>query len=63
MAYARAEYGGATDTWGASGWTPAQVNAAGFGIAITPQPGSADGSVQVYIDSVTVTVHYRGECP
>ena len=50
-------YGGATDTWGAS-WTAADVRAAGFGIAITPQYTAMAGNDPAYVDSVRVTVYY-----
>ena len=50
-------YGGPTDTWGVS-WTPADVRATGFGIAITPQYTMMAGNDPAYVDSVRVTVYY-----
>lgn len=58
--YASAVYGGPSDTWGVADWTAAQVNGDGFGIAITPQYAGTVGNV--YVDSVTATVHYRAPC-
>lgn len=57
-------YGGPTDTWGAS-WSPADVEAADFGIEITPQYLLSTGNDSVDIDSVGVTVYYGGTpgCP
>jgi hypothetical protein len=60
--YASAVYGGPADTWGVTAWTAAQVNSAGFGVAITPQYAST-GAGTVYVDSVTATVYYRLPCP
>ncbi len=57
-------YGGPSDTWGAS-WTAADVEAADFGIEITPQYSSLAGNDRIDIDSVSVTVYYGATpgCP
>jgi len=59
--FAYATYGGATDTWGET-WTPADVNASTFGVAISAMHtgGSPDDA---YVDHVRVTVHYGFTCP
>src|SRR5262245_6018406 len=47
-------YGSATDLWGTT-WTPANINAAGFGVAL-----SATGSIAVAnVDHIRITVYYH----
>jgi hypothetical protein len=59
---APARYGGAFDTWGIT-WTPADIRAPNFGVAITPRyTGPPAGNERVYVDSVRVVVYYRGAC-
>ncbi|MET0791726.1 MAG: hypothetical protein ABW061_09420 [Polyangiaceae bacterium] len=50
-------YGGATDLWGTT-WTPAQINAADFGVALTPMYLWTAGNDRAYVDFVRATVYY-----
>lgn len=47
-------YGGASDLWGTT-WTPAEINAAGFGFVFA---ATAAGGSSVYVDHIRVTVTY-----
>ena len=48
-------YGSATDLWGTT-WTPAQINAADFGAALSVQ---AEGTTRTAsVDYISITVHY-----
>ena len=50
-------YGGPTELWGLS-WTPADINAANFGVAVSGKNGAA-GNRTLYIDHVgKITVYY-----
>jgi cysteine-rich repeat protein len=48
-----ATYGGASDLWGET-WTPADVNGAGFGVALSV----ADNVDAAGVDQITVTISY-----
>ncbi|HYQ04644.1 MAG TPA: hypothetical protein VER96_38485 [Polyangiaceae bacterium] len=50
-------YGGAADLWGAT-WTPEIVNAAGFGIGLTPLYLDSAGNERAYVDFIRATVTY-----
>ena len=50
-----AAYGGPTDLWGVT-WTPAQINATGFGVAVSVASFGA-GSV-AYVPALSLTVAY-----
>jgi len=50
---ATATYGGVADLWGTT-WTPAQINAAGFGIVVTAL-GSAGDTVAIDFVRITIT--------
>lgn len=54
-----ATYGGAADLWGTT-WMPADINAAGFGVAIAAsmQTGLIALALSARIDYISVTVHY-----
>lgn len=54
-----ATYGNSTDIWGVS-WTPADINAANFGVAIaaTLHAGLVGLTLTARIDQVTITVYY-----
>lgn len=52
---AYASYGGATDLWGTT-WTPADINAAGFGAALSGICSA--GSATAAVDHVRITVYY-----
>ena len=54
-------YGGATDLWGRT-WTPAEINAAGFGFALAVQH-TGSGPDAAHVDHVTITVHWDFVCP
>ena len=49
-------YGGPTDLWGTT-WTPAEINAAGFGAALSV---SAVLAVTAGVDAVRATIYYLG---
>lgn len=52
-------YGGSEDLWGATSITPAEVNASGFGVSITPNDTSGgDGIASVDYLTITVFWHY-----
>jgi hypothetical protein len=55
------EYGGPTDLWGET-WTPADVNAMDFGVALSAIYLDTAGNGRAYVDIVYVTVHYRTGC-
>ena len=54
-------YGGPTDLWNET-WTPADVNAAGFGVALAAGFTQTAGNGRAYVDIVYATVHYRVTC-
>jgi hypothetical protein len=54
-------YGGATDLWGTT-WTADAVNAAGFGVALTPLYLDSAGNERAYVDFIRATVTYD-TCP
>jgi hypothetical protein len=59
LAESTATYGGPTDKWGNT-WTAADINAGGFGVALSAKFTSNLGSEQARVDSIKVTVHYSG---
>jgi hypothetical protein len=60
-AYVNVDYGGPTDLWGQT-WTPADVNSANFGVALSALYTDTAGNGRAYVDIVYVTVHYRTTC-
>lgn len=50
-------YGSPGDLWGES-WSPADVNADDFGVALSAAYTSTVGNTRAYVDQVRVTVHY-----
>jgi hypothetical protein len=51
-------HGGSADLWGTT-WTPAEINAAGFGAVFTAtKPDPAGQSHTVGVDHIFITVHY-----
>lgn len=55
-----ATYGGSFNLWGTT-WTPDEINAAGFGFAISAYVNSGDTA---YIDHIRITVYYTmGSAP
>jgi hypothetical protein len=51
-------YGGAADLWGLT-WTPAQVNAADFGVGVAVSDEfNCGGGTSGYVDHVEITVYY-----
>ncbi|MDR3716490.1 MAG: hypothetical protein P4L51_27095 [Puia sp.] len=57
----QATYGGSTDLWGAGSWTPAQVNAADFGVAVSAimHGGILSLALSANIDEISVTIYAR----
>ncbi len=55
------DYGGATDLWGTT-WTPEDVDASDFGVAVSARYPQATGGGTAYVDVVYVKVSYR-VCP
>ncbi len=55
------DYGSATDLWNES-WTPADVNAADFGVALRTAYTQTAGNGRAYVDIVYVTVSYDIAC-
>ena len=56
-------YGSSTDLWGTT-WTPADINAAGFGAAIAVTEISSRGASETaYVDLITITVYYTPPGP
>ena len=51
-------YGTPTDLW-VNTWTPADINAANFGVAIAAQRGVGGSTTQGRIDHVRITVYYH----
>jgi len=56
VAFTDAPYGGGADLWGTT-WTPAEVNASTFGMAI--RVSCATSSDTASVDAVKITVYYR----
>lgn len=58
---ATAVYGGNSDLWGTS-WTPAQLNATNFGVALSAEmkAGLASLFLTANVDAISVTVYYTG---
>jgi hypothetical protein len=54
-------YGSPQDLWGLD-WTPADVNADDFGVALSVLYTQAAGNTRAYVDQVRVTIHYRTAC-
>jgi hypothetical protein len=50
-------YGAEDDLW-SEGWTPAELNAADFGVAVSLQYTEDAGNTRAYIDEVRITVAY-----
>ncbi|MGD0887035.1 MAG: fibronectin type III domain-containing protein [Thermodesulfovibrionales bacterium] len=51
-------YGSSSDTWGAT-WTPADINASNFGVAVSAMGVASDSSYQdALIDYVSIMVYY-----
>lgn len=50
-------YGNASDLWGET-WAPADINAAGFGVAIAAQRTSAGSSTAGQVDHIRITIFY-----
>jgi hypothetical protein len=59
--FADIDFGGPTDLWGET-WTPADVNAADFGVALSARFTQSAGNGRAYVDIVYVTVHYTTIC-
>ncbi len=55
------DYGGPSDLWGET-WTPAEVNAADFGVALGAGFTQSAGNGRAYVDIVYVTVNYTTVC-
>jgi hypothetical protein len=55
MTFTYSTYGGPTDLWNSS-WTPADINAASFGLNLQLTNGAFDQTAQV--DHVQITVYY-----
>jgi hypothetical protein len=60
--FAYADYGEPNDRWGTT-WAPADVNATGFGVALTPMYLSSGGNARGYVDFIRGTVYYSLPCP
>jgi len=54
-------YGGPIDLWGEE-WTPADLNDAGFGVALSAAYSKNVGNTFAYVDEVRVTVSYQRTC-
>ena len=55
-------YGSPTDLWGTT-WTPAEVNAAGFGFALQPRALSGGTGAIAQVDYHRIIVYYTGGTP
>jgi len=55
-------YGGCNNLWGTT-WTPAQINAANFGLAFASIDYSCAGNMTSFIDHIRVTVCYNLALP
>lgn len=54
-AYASAIYGSATDQWGET-WTPTDINATGFGVALSVVAMPGQTPATAYVDTIRITV-------
>jgi hypothetical protein len=59
--YANVDYGGPEDLWGET-WTPADVNSANFGVALSAIYANMGGNGRAYVDIVYATIHYQTTC-
>jgi hypothetical protein len=59
--FVNVDYGGPSDLWGET-WTPAEVNAADFGVALSAAFTQSAGNGRAYVDIVYVTVNYTTVC-
>ncbi|MDI9339580.1 MAG: hypothetical protein QM534_03335 [Sediminibacterium sp.] len=55
-------YGGCNDVWGTV-WTPAQINAANFGLVFASIDYSCAGDVQSFIDEISISICYTLPLP
>jgi hypothetical protein len=55
--YANASYGSASDKWGRT-WTPAEVNATGFGVGLQVEARASLLFPSIHVDHITMTVSY-----
>jgi len=55
-------YGGLGDLWGES-WTPADINAADFGVAFSVKYAHTAGNDWPYVHAMRIKVHYDTPCP
>src|SRR5487761_1650585 len=51
-------YGSTTDLWGTT-WTPAQINASGFGFGLIAQSGVANTAADALVYSMRITVYWH----
>lgn len=61
LAFTNVDYGGPSDLWDTT-WTPADVNAADFGLALSLDYRLEGGNARAYVDIAFVTVSYQS-CP
>lgn len=54
-----ASYGSSADTWGVNNWTPADINASDFGVALAVWAEGAE--VTASVDQITLYVYYTDE--
>ncbi|MFI5203868.1 MAG: hypothetical protein ACHQF2_05175 [Flavobacteriales bacterium] len=55
-------YGGCSNLWGTT-WTPAEINAVGFGCFFAAIDYSCTGNTQSFIDNIQITVCYLATLP
>lgn len=60
-AFTYADYGSSSDLWGST-WLPADVNAEGFGVALTPMYLDTAGNARAYVAFIRATIHYSVSC-
>ena len=56
-----ASYGGPEDLWGED-WTPDDLNADDFGVALSVLYANTVGNTRAYVDQVRLSVHYTLQC-
>ena len=59
--YVDMDYGGSDDLWGET-WTPDDVNAPDFGVALSALYTESGGNGRAYVNIIYATIHFQTAC-